>query len=522
MARKRYYVKIVLENEIREAPPSFGWLGRRQQVSLRELLRRLEALADHRRIDALLLVVRSLAAGWAQVEEIRSALQKIRRTGKRCIVCLESADNRSIYLATAAREIYLLPAATFELIGLRVESFFLKDLLDELGIQAELFPVGDYKSAGEMFTRSGMSEASREMMRAILGDIQGRVVRAVSERSGLTEAEVEELLDRGPLTAPEAVDRGLVSGLAYESDLVQQLAEPPNGQGLARFPAGKLVRKEGFVRRRVLHPRRPEIAYLVADGMIVEGSSRRGRGRWPLLDSRSLIEQIEAVRRRRRVKAVVLRVRSPGGSGTASDLIWHELQRLNQAKPVVISFGDVAASGGYYLATAGSYIFAGPSTLTGSIGVLGGKFSAAGLLEHLKVRTEAVELGTRAGYASPTRPFTAEEAERTRVHLEDFYERLFLPKVAESRRTEIERIRKVAGGRVWTGAQAREVGLIDALGGLTEALEEARRRAGLVSGRFRIVTVTPRRSLLDLVRTLLPGASARERLIALGPEIDIR
>jgi protease-4 len=222
------------------------------------------------------------------------------------------------------------------------------------------------------------------------------------------------------------------------------------------------------------------------------------------------------------VKAVVLRVRSPGGSGLASDLIWHELKRLDHDKPLIISFGDVAASGGYYLATAGRYIFADPSTLTGSIGVLGGKFSARSLLERLGVHVDGVELGARAGYVSVTRPFTPPEAENMRSHLEDFYERLFLPKVAESRRTDIDQIRKLAEGRVWTGAQAREVGLVDALGGIREALEEARRQAGLRAGRFRVVTVTSRRSLVDLMRLALPLGSVRERVFALWPVVNIR
>lgn len=518
MARKRYYMKIVLSEEIRETPPAFGWLGRRRQTSLRDLLRAFDGLARHPRVESLLLVVRSLSAGWGQVEEIRAGMQKIRKAGKRCITCLESADNRSIYLASAADEIYLLPASTFELIGLRIESFFLKDFLDELGIQAELLPVGTYKSAGEMFTRTEMSEASREMMLAILGDLQQRVVSAVAEHCGLSEEKIREFLDGGPLTARQAAEAGLVNGLAYESELEERLKEPP--EGLAPIPARKVIGKEGFVRRR-LHPRRPEIAYLVADGMIVQSSSRRTQGRWPILDSRSLIEQIQAVRRRRRVKAVVVRVRSPGGSGLASDLIWHELQGLNQDKPVIISFGDVAASGGYYLSTAGRYIFANPSTLTGSIGVIGGKFSAGPLIDRLKVKVDSVELGAQAGYASLTRPFTPSEVDNLRQHLEDFYERLFLPKVAENRRTEIDRIRKVAEGRVWTGAQAREVGLVDALGGMSEALEEARRRANLKPGRFRVVTAVPRRSLFDLIKMVLPIGMARERLLALWQDFEI-
>ncbi len=452
------------------------------------------------------------------MEEIRRGMQQIRKAGKRCIACLESADNRSIYLASAAEEVYLSPASTFELIGLRVESFFLKNLFDELGIRAELLPVGTYKSAGEMFTRTGMSEASREMMLAILGDLQQRVVGAVAERCGLSEEKIREFLDGGPLTARQAAEAGLVNGLAYESALEEKLEEGPGG--LAPISVRKLIRKEGFIRRR-LHPRRPEIAYLVADGMIVHGSSRRSQGRWPVLDSRSLIEQIQAVRRRRRVKAVVVRVRSPGGSGLASDLIWHALHRLNEDKPVIISFGDVAASGGYYLATAGRYIFANPSTLTGSIGVIGGKFSAGPLIERLKVNVDAVELGAQAGYASLTRPFTPNEVDNLRKHLEDFYERLFLPKVAESRSTGIDRIREVAEGRVWTGAQAREVGLVDALGGMSEALEEARRQADLEPGCFRVVTAAPRRSLFDLMKMVLPIGMARDRVLALWEDFEI-
>jgi protease IV len=514
MSRRGFYAKLVLRDAILEASSTPSFLRRGEPVRLRRLLEVLEAIALHPRIRKLFLVVRPLTVGWAQIEEIHRALGRIHAAGKETLCYLEGADNKSYYLASGARRVFMPPSASLDLVGLRAEMFFLKDLLDRLGVQAELFQVGAYKSAGEMFLRRDLSPASREMMESILADLYRRVVDTCAGRCGRPPEEMKRLIDEGPFTALRALDAGLIDGLAYEDEIDASLEE--SAPKLRRFSVRKLAPREGFL-RRILTFRRPRIAYIVAEGIVAHGESRRGPGRRTLLGSSGLADLLRAARESKRVRAVVLRVNSPGGSSLASDLIWREVKLTAEKKPLIVSLGDVAASGGYYIAAAGRRIVANANTLTGSIGVLGGKFSVGELLNSLQIGADAVETGGNAGYASVTRPFSGREAEIVRHQMEDFYERLFLPKVAEGRGRPIDEIRPLAEGRVWTGRQALDVGLVDELGGSSEAIALARRESGLDGRRFRLVAVGRRRTLRDFLPFALAEPPALERVFAWWP-----
>lgn len=520
MKRRYCFAKIVLRDAVLEGPPTPSLFRKGEPLRLRRLLEVLEAVAAHRRIRTLLLIVRPVAVGWAQIEEIHRALDRIHSAGKETLCYLEGADNKAYYLASGARRIAMPPSAPLDLVGLRAEMFFFRDLLDRFGVLPELFQVGSYKSAGEMFLRRDLSPAAREMTESILADLHRRFVAKAAERCRRTPEEVERLIDGGPYTARSALDAGLIDELAYEDEIEARLEG--EAAALKRFPVAKLAPREGFVRRLVTR-RRPSIAYIVAEGVVVHGESRRGPGRQPLLGSSGLAELLRSARENRRVKAVVLRINTPGGSALASDLIWREVKLTADRKPLIVSLGDVAASGGYYIAAPGGRILANANTLTGSIGVLGGKFSIGKLMDRLEIGTEAVETGRNAGYASIARPFSESAAGIVRAQLEDFYERLFLPKVAEGRGRSVEEIRPCAEGRVWTGSQALKVGLVDEIGGSTEAIETARREAGLEGRRYRLVILTRRRSLRDLISFALSGPPTFERILAWwSPQIRIR
>ena len=516
MAQKKRYLKITLQGEIIEDRPYLSFFGHRDQLSLPVLLKLIEAARLHKRVQALMLVLKNVSIGWGEIQEVHQELQRFHEAGKRSLAYLEMADNKNYYLACGAQQIYVPPSATVDLIGLRAEIFFFKNLLEYLGVEPQLFSLGKYKSAGEIFTRENMSEANRSMLDSVLTDLQKQLVQKIAARSDVTPQQVQEWIDRGPYTARQAVDQGLIDGIRYQ-DEVEDLLKGP-GTGLRRLSSGKLRVKEGLL-KRLFTFYRPQIAYLVAEGVLTAGASpRRGSGR-PTLDSESLTQFLRSIRKRKRVKAVVIRINSPGGSALASDLLWREIRLTDQKKPVVISFGDVAASGGYYLATAARIILGMPATLTGSIGVIHGKFNLGKLLTKLGVTVDGLDKGKRAGYLSPARAFTKEEAEVVQGQMREFYEELFLKKVAESRNKSPEDIRKLAEGRVWTGAQALENGLLDQMGGLVQAVERAQREAGLPKKKkVRLVRYFRRRTLRDLFPSPMPGGLLGNHVLALMPD----
>ena len=474
-SRHKRYVKITLSGEVVEEPLPFPFLSPHRQLGLPLLLEIIDAARRHKAVDAMLLVIKNVSIGWGKIQELHHELERFHEAGKRSLAYLEVADNRSYYLASGTQRLYIPPSATLDLVGLRAEMFFLKNLLGYLGVEPQFFSLGEYKSAAETFTRENMSEAHRSMMDSILTDLQRQLMEKVALRRGVSQDQVQEWIDQGPFTARRAADLGLVDGLCYEDQVEGILKE--SKPALKLLPNSKLKLREGFFKKLITF-RRPQIAYLVAEGILASGAARHGVGRRPLLDSETLIESLRTARKRKRVKAVVLRVNTPGGSALASDLIWRELRLTDEEKPVIVSFGDLAASGGYYIATAGRQILGMPGTLTGSIGVIQGKFNVRRLLDKLGITVGWLDKGERAGYSSPTRPFSEQEGRLIQEQLREFYEELFLKKVADSRQRPVEEIRELAEGRVWTGAQALGNGLLDRQGGLVQALESAQGKEG--------------------------------------------
>jgi len=461
------------------------------------------------------VIVKELSIGWAQTEELRRHFLRLRERGKELIFLLEQATNKTYYLATAATRICLPPSTSLDLVGLRTETLFFKNLLSYLGVEPQLINVGSYKSAGEIFQREGMSESSREMTDSLLTDLQEHLVGAIAEKCALPADKAQEWIDQAPFTPTQALSAGLVDAISYEDEIDRMLEV--RFPGIQEASSSKFKEKDRILKRAVTF-RRPQIALILAQGIIMTGRSRQTRGRWPVLGAETLISSLKDAGRRRRVRALVLRIDSPGGSTLASDLIWRELRLLDRKKPVVITFGNVAASGGYYIATAGQRIYANSSTFTGSIGVIGGKFNIGRLLAKIGVSTDALEKGAHSGYASVTRPLSQDESRTVLAQMQEFYEDLFLPKVAASRGRSVAEIRRLAEGRVWTGAQAYSNGLVDGIGGLAEAIETARELSDLKHKKYRILAYTQRRSLLGLLPFQLGPSFSSEPTLAMMPE----
>jgi protease-4 len=513
MRRGRFFLKLTLQGEVCESPPALGVFGRRKQVLLPNLLRMLAEVGKKARIRALLVVIKRIDAGWAQIEEIQRGLSELRRTGKKIHIYLEQTSNQSYYLAAVANRLYMPPSASLDFVGLSIETLFYRNLLAYLGVEPELLNIGKYKSAAEVFQREGMSEPSRRMKDSILSDMQGRIKSTVAERRGVTVEQVQLWMDSGPFTAREALSEGLIDEISYEDEVEKKLES--GSPRLVRLPASRIRTRDGFL-KRLATPRRPQIAYIPAEGLITAGESRRRRGSVHMLGAVTLIELLREARRRKRVKAIVLRINSPGGSGLASDLIWREVRITNQEKPVIISMGDTTASGGYYIAMAGTKVLTNPSTVTGSIGVIGGKFNLGELLSKVGISVDTISKAAHADYASLARSFSADERLRVRTQLQDFYENLFLKKTAEGRQKTIEEMRFFAEGRVWTGNQAHQNALVDEIGGILAALEAARQAASI--DKYRLVGYVQRRSLRDLLPGRMLEAFQYDRILALMPE----
>ena len=464
--------------------------------SVRSLVESLERAKEDPRITSVLLRPGSLDLPyWAKVQELRDAVKDFRESGKPVIAFLEFGGDREYYLASAADRVYLLPSSPLDLTGVASYEIFLRGALDKLGVQPDFLRIGEYKTAPSQLTEKEMTPAHREMTESINRDTYDRLVKEIAESRELTEGDVRALMDRGPLLASEAVEGKLVDGVAYEDELDDKVPELREGD-----ESVDQLEMENYRRSRGFGPGtfsigRPRVAVLYAVGTIVSGRGGFDATDGALVGSDAMVEEIRRIKDDSSIRAVVLRIDSPGGSSVASDVIWRELtlmRRANPSRPLVVSMGDLAASGGYYIATPADEIVAQPSTLTGSIGIYVGKFALGQGLEKVGVTTQVVTAGRNADIYSPFTPFTGDQRVRLQAFIDDFYKG-FVAKVAASRKKTPEQIDAMAQGRVWTGAQAHERGLVDRLGGLDVAIAAAKERAGIDADDDVEVVVYPHR-----------------------------
>ena len=457
----------------------------------------LERVAADPRVKGVVLILTGLSAGPAVLTGLREAIGRFRRSGKRAVAYVHDLSMWSYYLAAACDEIVAPEAASFLAAGFWSETLFLKDALALAGLQADLESFGEFKASPDTFRRSEMSKPHRQMLESILGSFYDHVVLAVAEGRHLPAGRVRELFDSVPLSAEQSREAGLLDVVCYEDELPAHL-------GTAEAPAVLVASHEAgrrLVRARRWHSRRA-VGVIGLEGAIVPGPSRQPPMPLPIplpvpgaqAGADTLVQQLRAAARDKRLAAVVLFVDSPGGSAFASDLIWREVDLLRRVKPVVVYMSDVAASGGYYVSAPASAIVAQPTTLTGSIGIWGGKIVTQGLYDKLHVRREVVSRGEAAGLYSDAAPFDDEERARVRAEIGAGYAR-FKSRVVQGRGLSDEEVEAVAGGRVWTGEQALAHGLVDQLGDFRAAADRARQLARLDTARYvpLVPVSTPRR-----------------------------
>jgi protease-4 len=506
---------IKLAGELDETPvspdPIFGSLE-----NFKSKLDRIKKAKADKNVQALYLHLDGLAVGWGKVDELRRAVADFRKAGKKAYAYLEAGTTKDYLVALACDRVCLPEPGWLMLTGLQAEVTFFKGLFDKIGVQADMLQMGDYKGAAEPFTRTGMSKPFRERLESVLKDYyEESIVKVIASSRGkeLTADKVKKLIDDGPYTAKKAAAAGLVDVVAYADDFEKEMKaaikadEVKIVKNYAQEKLKDIDFSNPFAILKLLggssKPRKStkdKVAVLVATGVITTGKGGTGMFGGENTGSTTMVEAIRQAEQDKTVKAIVLRVDSPGGSALASDLIWNELRRCK--KPVLASMGDVAASGGYYISMGCRKIYAEPGTLTGSIGVVGGKLVLGGLEKKIGLNTEVIKLGAHAGILSSTFPFSESEKKAMKGLMEDIYDQ-FLTKAIKGRKragkefTKAE-FTKYAEGRIWTGRQAKAIGLVDELGTLEDAIADAKAMAKLPKHADVELLILPKpRSFLD-------------------------
>ena len=486
-----------------------GQLLGRDTSTVRGFVRSLQMAKRDPRIRTVLLMPSTLESPfWGKAQELRDAVLDFRQSGKKVIAFLEYGGDREYYLATAADRVFMLPTSPLDLTGVASYEVFFRGAFDKVGAYPDFLHVGDYKTAVNQLTETGFTPAHREMSESLNRDMYDQLVRGIAVARKKTESEVRGLIDEGPFSPQDALRAGLVDDLAYLDQLDDRVPEMRPASGDPRRVEGSDY--ERISPRSVGITPRSRIAVLYAVGVIASGKSSFDPVNGGVVGSDTLVEQIRQVRADDSIKAIVLRIDSPGGSSVASDVIWRELMITRDEKPsrpLVTSMSDLAASGGYYIAVPGQVIVAQPATLTGSIGVYSGKFVIDGTLAKVGVNTATITSGANADINSPFSRFTPDQQAKLQGYMQGFYDN-FVEKVAAGRHTTRERIHAVAQGRVWTGAQARERGLVDMLGGLDTAVAVAKERAKIPADEdVELVAYPPRRSFYEALTEQFSSSS---------------
>jgi len=502
-SKKQYWVSFTLSGNIIEERRPSGILSKRE-TTLKQILDNIERIADDAEIKGIYLVMEGPECGFAKLQEIRKALSECKKKGKTIYCYAQTLGNTGYYLATVADSLFMNPSGELFLTGLFSQVPFFKGTLDKVGIEAELEHIGKYKSASDIFTQDSMTLAHKEVTNAILDDLFDQLTGTIAQTRGMNVQHLKHLIDQGPFSAKQAKERNLIDRLLYEDEVGERLRK-----GRTKLVSlKKYISSKSYVYDWQTEPA-DKIAIIYATGNIVSGKSGSNFLAGSLMGSKTIISAIRSARKDKSIKAIVLRIDSGGGSGLASDVIWREVKRTTEGKsrkPFIVSMSDVAGSGGYYIACAADIILADEGTITGSIGVLSGKFSFENFYKKIGLRFETNKRGKRAAMFSATKSFTDDEREKLQLDIREFYLD-FIEKVAEGRDIPVAKVDSVGRGRIWTGNQAKGIGLIDEIGGLSEAIRIAKLKAGISKDSKVGMEIYPKYKFFNLFGLLNSGVS---------------
>ncbi len=503
-------------------------LGIAQTQSFTGLLTQLRKAKVDSRIGGVLLNIDFPDIGWGKASELRDAITDLRASGKPVYAFMEIGTNREYYIATAAEKIYVPPTGDIYVNGLAAEAMFYKGSLDKLGVEADVIQIGPkYKNAPDQYTKTEMGDGQKEVINAILDEYFGQLVNAIAESRKKSPDDVKALIDSAPYNAVKAKELGLIDDAFYKEQVYEAMRTRLGyradeqlrlirGSEYREIPSDSLGLNKG-----------ERIAVIYASGTINVGRSNDSPFGSSVVGSDTLVAAVNDAANDKSIKAIVLRVDSPGGSALASDLMWYALENAKAKKPVVVSMGDVAASGGYYIACNANKIVAEPSTITGSIGMFMGKPVVKGLYDWLGVTNQYVMRGKNAGIFRETEKWTPDERTRMEEQANNVYYNNFVPKVAKGRGKTDEEINTLGQGRVWTGTQAKERGLVDEFGGLERAIQIAKELAGLPADKDvrRVIFPEPRpffETIFASEETSQVKADAAQRALAESLPADAR
>jgi protease-4 len=477
-----------------ELPAIFG--GDRTPATVVGVWSALEKAAADPHIRAVVLQPEGVSAGWGKLQELRLDIDKFKKSGKPVFAYLRQPGAREYFIACAADRVYLGPSDPMMLKGLRAEMMYFKKTLDKLGVNVEIEHAGKYKDFGDMFTRTDMSPATREVMNSVVDGLYGDMVTGIATARKKSPEEVRAIIDQGPFTASQALKAGLVDELRFEDQMWGELRERLKSGEPSKVSMDKYSR---VTAESVGLQGKSQIAMVVGAGDIVRGDANDDGTGESNLTSYGFDRLLRRVGSDPQIKGVIVRIDSPGGEVTASDEMWREMNLLSKKKPMVISMSDTAASGGYYMAMTGDPIVAYPATFTGSIGVVFGKPNLRGLYDKLGITKDAIQRGKNADIDSEYTPLTPEQRAKLREGIDESYKD-FVTKVANARHRTFDEIHQVAQGRVWLGSQAKPRFLVDETGGLDKAIELVKQRAKIPAGERVTLMVFPgRRNILDIL-----------------------
>jgi protease-4 len=513
---ERRIVHLEISGPVHEVPPQspLGFSSSKH-FTTRTLVQRLQKISEDDAVEAVFITFENPSMGLGQIQEIRSALERVKKSKKEVYVHLDSCYSNGLYwLASAASKLAVVPTGDLWLTGLYGEQLFLKDFLANLRMEADVIHIGDYKSAGEILSRNEPSQALQEMTRWLYDDLYDQMLMQIADSRRLTKTEFERAVDNGPYTAEGAKKAGLIDEVAYRMDFVDMIKDRHGGldfdknygkETTPEFDFSNPMKVLGDLFGDLMEAGQPEgqacVALIYISGTILIGDPDMG----PFADpshgaSSPLRKALYEAALDDAVKAVVLRVDSPGGSAVASEIIWHASRQVSaKRKPLIVSMGNVAGSGGYYVSCGADVIFAEPGTITGSIGVVGMKMVTKGFWDWAGFHWHPVKRGANADIMATDKPFSPDDRAKITSWMEEIYG-VFKSRVVEQRGSKLAKpIDEIAGGRVYTGRQAKELGLVDRMGGLEEALQFAASEARL--GDDYEVRVMPRpKTLVDLIR----------------------
>ena len=507
---------IRLEGEVPEKAPvsvPLPIVGTEEVATVRDLWMTLRKAAADKRIKAVVIEPGGMDLGWAKADELRNDLLQFKRSGKPLWAYLRRPRTRDYYLASAADRICMSPQDVLDVKGLRAELTYFRNTLDKIGVQVEVYHIGKYKNAGDMFTQTTSTPETREVMNSVLDTVYAYMVDVFARSRHKSPEEMRALIDKGPFLAEQAQQAGLIDTQLYEDQFYTELRDRLRQSEIKKVSHIQYMRVPAST---VGLEGRKNIAFVVGEGTIVTGSGSDATGDEGFV-SGPFIKMLRQVRDDKSIDGVILRIDSPGGDAVASDEILREVKLLRDKKPLVISMSDLAASGGYYVSMTGDPTIAYPLTYTGSIGIVYGKPNIKGLYDKLGITKDIMTRGTNAGIDSNYGPMNEAAKAKLRQVLEQFYTG-FVGKAATARRMTYAELEALAQGRVWMGSQARANHLIDDVGGIDRAVELLKAKAHIPPGEsVRLTPYPPRRSIFDqlfktqsdsLLETRLRGALA--------------